>query len=40
MRREQRIHERQRSARIYARRDIAEAHVLEWLQQPYKEDIA
>lgn len=23
---------------IYARRDIAEAHVLEWLQQPYKED--
>lgn len=23
---------------IYARRDIAEAHVLAWLQQPYKED--
>lgn len=23
---------------IYARRDIAEAHVLEWLQQPHKED--
>lgn len=23
---------------IFARRDIAEAHTLEWLQQPYKED--
>lgn len=23
---------------IFARRDIAEAHVLVWLQQPYKED--
>ena len=23
---------------LYVRRDIAEAHVLVWLQKPYKED--
>lgn len=25
------------TGKVYARRDIAEAHVLAWLQQPYKE---